>query len=97
MFDFGWIRTHLRVVFGDIYELFWVQELNFWKNGRNKQKYGQEVGGPSPWRRPMPRRSRMANLAILGFTAAKTLFTTWQCCVFVSFCFSVVLKTCLLD
>ena len=65
MFDFGWIRTHLRVVFGDIYGLFWVQELDFWKNGRNKQKSGQEVGSPSPWPIPVPRRGRMAHLAIM--------------------------------
>ena len=30
----GWVRTHLRVVLGDVYGLFWVFELDFWKNGQ---------------------------------------------------------------
>ena len=24
MFDFGWVRIHLEVVFGDAFGLFWV-------------------------------------------------------------------------
>ena len=31
MFGFGWVKTHLGVVFGDVYGLFWVFELDFWK------------------------------------------------------------------
>ena len=34
MFYFGWVKTHLRVVLGDVYGLFWVFELDFWKNGQ---------------------------------------------------------------
>ena len=37
------------------------------------------------------------DFSILTFVAAKPLSTAWKCCVFVSFCFSVVPKTCLLD
>ena len=46
-----------------------------------------------------PRRSEAEkeDFSILGFAAAKPLFTVWKCCVFVSFCFSVVPKTFLLD
>ena len=62
MFGFGWVRTHLGVVFGDVYGFFWVFELDFWKNGPNEQNLGN-CGGPTPRRsdptqrrRPTPRR-----------------------------------------
>ena len=46
-----------------------------------------------------PRRSEAENedFSILGFAVVKPLFTTWKCCVFVSFWFFVALKTCLLN
>ena len=42
MFGFGWVRTHLGVVFGDDFRLFW----GFWKNGLNPQNLGN-FGGPT--------------------------------------------------
>ena len=44
MFGFGWVRTHLGVVFRDVYGLFWVLELEFCKNGQNLGK----LRGPTP-------------------------------------------------
>ena len=46
-----------------------------------------------------PHRNEAKNedFSILGFATAKPLFIVWKCCVFVSFCFSVIPKTCLLD
>ena len=37
MFGFGWVRTHLRVVFGDVFGLFWGFWLDLWQNGLNQQ------------------------------------------------------------
>ena len=37
MFGFGWVRTHLEVVFGDAFGLLWGFWLEFWKNGQNQQ------------------------------------------------------------
>ena len=33
MFGFGWVRTHLGVVFGDVFGLFWflVEFMEKWK------------------------------------------------------------------
>ena len=31
MFDFGWVRTHLGVVFDDVFGLFWVISWIFGK------------------------------------------------------------------
>ena len=42
MFGFGWVRTHLRVVFGDAFGLFWGFLLG--KNGRNEQNMGNFWG-----------------------------------------------------
>ena len=37
MFGFGWVRTHLGVVFSDAFELLWGFWLDLWKKGRNQQ------------------------------------------------------------
>ena len=37
MFGFGWVRTHLGVVFGDAFGLLWGFWLDFWKKGQNQQ------------------------------------------------------------
>ena len=50
MFGFGWIRTHLGIVFGDACGLFWGFWLYLCKNGRNQQNLGN-FGGPTLRRR----------------------------------------------
>ena len=50
MFGFGWVRTHLEVVFCDAFGLFWGFWLYFWKNGQNHQNL-VNFGGPTPRRR----------------------------------------------
>ena len=45
MFGFSWVRTHLRVVFGEDFRLFWSFGLIFGKKGGNKQNLGK-FGGP---------------------------------------------------
>ena len=58
MFGFGWVSTHLGVVFG----LFWGFWLDFWKNGLNQQNLGNFEGptlrhrDPTQQRRSTPRR-----------------------------------------
>ena len=47
MFGFGWVRTHLRVVFREAFGLFWSFGLISGKNGRNKQNLGK-IRGPTP-------------------------------------------------
>ena len=54
---------------------------------------GPRSGEGSPHRSKAERKGSLG----LGFAAVKPPFTAWKCCVFVSFCFSVVPKTCLLD
>ena len=105
MIGFGWARTYLGDVFiENICVLLCFGWLDFWKIDQ-KRKIWAIVGGPSLRRRdPLPQRSnasprcsREEDFSSLGFTAAKPLFTAWKCYVFVSLCFSVVLKTCILD
>ena len=43
MFYFGWVRTHLRVVFGDVFGLFWV--LSWISEKRNKNHQNLEICG----------------------------------------------------
>ena len=44
MFGFGWVRTHLGVVFGDAFGLFWGSWLDFWKKEKNQQNLGNFRG-----------------------------------------------------
>ena len=37
MFGFGWVLTHLGVVFGDTFGLFWGFWLDLWKKEQNQQ------------------------------------------------------------
>ena len=52
MFGFGWIRTHLGVVFGEAFGLFWSFGLISGKNGRDKQNLGKIRGLTSRRREP---------------------------------------------
>ena len=44
MFGFGEVRTHLGVVFGEAFGLFWSFGLISRKNERNKQNLGKITG-----------------------------------------------------
>ena len=44
MFGFGWVRTYLGVVFGNVFGLFWGFWLDFLKNGLNQQNLGNFEG-----------------------------------------------------
>ena len=57
MFGFGWVRTHLRVFFGDAFGLFWGFWFDLWKNGLNQQNLGN-FGGPTPRRRDPTQQRR---------------------------------------
>ena len=50
MFGFGWVRTHLGVVFGDAFGLFWGFWLDLWKCGQNEKNLGN-FGSPTLRRR----------------------------------------------
>ena len=62
MLGFGWVRTHLGVIFCDVFGLFWGFLLDLWKNGLNQQNLGNFKGptprhrDPTQQRRSMPRR-----------------------------------------
>ena len=47
MFGFGWVRTHLGVVFGDACGLFWGFLVGFLEKGTKSTKSGQ-LRGPTP-------------------------------------------------
>ena len=62
MFGFGWVRTHLGVVFGDSFGLLWGFWLDFKKKGTKSTNLGKFRGStprrrdPMQQRRSMPRR-----------------------------------------
>ena len=62
MFGFGWVRTHLGVVFGEAFGLFWNLGLIFGKKGRNQQNLAKfrvlrhDVGIPAQQCKPTLRR-----------------------------------------
>ena len=103
MIGFSRVRTHLGVVFDDtfgVFEVFgWIygkidQKRKIWAiTGVLRSDEGPRSGEGSPCHSEAEREG----WPDLGFAMVKPLFTTWKCCVFVSFCFSVFLKTCLLD
>ena len=94
MFGFGWVRTHLRVVFGNAFRLFWGFWLDLWKNGRNQQNFGN-FRGLTPWRKAW--HVHAATWLRGGLDKPRVLFTAWRFLCFVLFCFSVAPSTCLLD
>ena len=63
MFGFGWVRTHLGVVFGDAFGFF----LGFWMDfgKRDEISKSRQFRGPTPRHRdPTQRRGREGGLDI---------------------------------
>ena len=106
MIGFGWVRTYLGDVFLIIYEFSFLLFFG-WIFGKMDQKRkiraiagvlrSDEETPHSGEGSPHHSEAEREGWPDLEFAATKPLFTAWKCCVFVSFCFSVVPKTCLLD
>ena len=62
MFELDWVRTHLGVVFGDVFGLFWVISWISERGTKISKNLGKIEGltsrrrDPSPQRRSTPRR-----------------------------------------
>ena len=104
MIGFGWVITHFGDVFLESIQVFLWFLVRFVEKGPKRENFGQlskvpRSGEETPRGNEELRRGRAEREEWPGlwFATAKPLFTTLKCCVFVSFCFSVFSKTCILN